>query len=55
VNEARKAIEKMHEQGVPRAGLISISTKPPKIPGSYEEIGPEEIIEIASKIRFKRS
>jgi hypothetical protein len=55
VNEARKAIERMHEQGVPRAGLISISTKPPKIPGSYEEIGPEEIMDIASKIRFKRS
>jgi hypothetical protein len=55
VSEARKAIERIHEQGIPRAGLISVSAKPPKVPGSYEEIGPEEIIEIASKMRSKRS
>jgi hypothetical protein len=54
VSEARKAIERIHGQGIPRAGLISISTKPPKIPGSYEEIGPEEIIGIAERIRSKQ-
>ncbi|MCS7369152.1 MAG: AAA family ATPase [archaeon GBS-70-058] len=54
VSEAKKAIERIHKHGIPRAGLISISTKPPKVPGSYEEMGPEEIIEIAGRIRSKQ-
>ncbi|MGC8576967.1 MAG: AAA family ATPase [Thermoproteota archaeon] len=50
-NEAKKSIELIHSLGIPRAGLISATKKPPKVPGSYEELGPEELMSIAKTIR----
>jgi len=52
--DAKKAIEKIHSYGIPKAGLISASAKPESVPGSYEELGPEEIIEIAEKVSSKK-
>jgi len=49
-SEARKAIETIHSYGIPKAGLISASVKPPAVPGSHEELGPEELVEIAEKV-----
>jgi hypothetical protein len=53
-NEARKSIELIHSSGIPRAGLISATQKPPKVPGSYEELGPEELMNIAKTIESKK-
>ncbi|MEM3712309.1 MAG: AAA family ATPase [Thermoproteota archaeon] len=49
-NEAKKAVDLIHSHGIPRAGLISASEKPPKVPGSHEELGPEELVSIARKL-----
>jgi len=49
-NEAKKAVDLIHSYGIPRAGLISASEKPPKVPGSHEELGPEELVSIARKL-----
>ncbi|MGB9727927.1 MAG: AAA family ATPase [Nitrososphaeria archaeon] len=51
--DAKKAVEKIHSYGIPKAGLISASAKLESVPGSYEELGPEEIIEIAEKVNRK--
>lgn len=51
--EARKAIEKIHSYGIPKAGLISLSSKPPTIPCVYETLGPEDLISVAEKIQPK--
>ncbi|MBC7092241.1 MAG: ATP-binding protein [Nitrososphaeria archaeon] len=52
--DAKRAIEKIHSYGVPKAGLISASAKPESVSGSYEELGPEEIIKIAEKVNSKK-
>ncbi|MEM2642361.1 MAG: AAA family ATPase [Thermoproteota archaeon] len=49
-SEAKKAVDLIHSYGIPRAGLISASEKPPKVPGSHEELGPEELVSIAKKL-----
>ncbi|MEM1581487.1 MAG: AAA family ATPase [Candidatus Bathyarchaeia archaeon] len=49
-NEAKKAIEAIHSYGIPRAGLVSLSSKPPMVPGAYEALGPEDLISIAEKV-----
>lgn len=54
-SDAKKAIETIHSYGIPKAGLISASIKPSSVPGSYEELGPEELIEIAEKMNSKKS
>ncbi|RLF07027.1 MAG: ATP-binding protein [Thermoprotei archaeon] len=51
ISEAKRAIEKIHSEGIPKAGLISITAKPPETPGSHEELGPQDIIERAKKLR----
>jgi len=48
--EAEKAVEKIHSHGIPKAGLISANTRPPSVPGSYEELGPEELVKIAEHV-----
>ncbi|NHV06339.1 MAG: AAA family ATPase [Thaumarchaeota archaeon] len=53
-NEAKKSVELIHSFGIPRAGLISATKKPPKVPGSYEEFGPEELMNIAKTIGSKK-
>ncbi|MGC8832183.1 MAG: hypothetical protein ACP5PQ_06355, partial [Thermoproteota archaeon] len=50
-SEAKKAVEQIHSQGIPRAGLVSLSEKPPRVAGSHEEIGPEELVDLAMKLR----
>ncbi|NHV99108.1 MAG: ATP-binding protein [Thaumarchaeota archaeon] len=50
-SEARRSIELIHSQGIPRAGLISLSEKPPRVSGSHEELGPEELASITRKLR----
>lgn len=47
--EAEKAVEKIHNFGIPKAGLISASARPPSVAGSYEELGPEELFKIAEQ------
>ena len=54
-NDAKKAVERIHSYGIPKAGLISATAKPENVPGSYEELGPEEIIEIAEKVSSRKS
>lgn len=49
-SEAKKAVDLIHSYGIPRAGLISASEKPPKVPGSHEELGPVELVSIARKL-----
>ena len=51
VAEARRAVERMHSCGIPRAGLISIASKPPRTPGAQEELGPEDLVEMARRLR----
>lgn len=51
-SEAKRAVELIHSQGVPRAGLISVSEKPPRVAGSHEELGPEELLNLAGKLRL---
>ncbi|MBC7129881.1 hypothetical protein H5T51_01500, partial [Candidatus Bathyarchaeota archaeon] len=48
--EAKKAVETIHSYGIPNAGLISLSSKPPMIPGAHECLGPKELASIAEKI-----
>ncbi|MGC9104454.1 MAG: AAA family ATPase [Candidatus Methanodesulfokora sp.] len=47
--EARKAVERVHELGIPRAGLISLKEKPPEIEGAFQLIGPEDLVRIAER------
>ncbi|MGC8831950.1 MAG: AAA family ATPase [Thermoproteota archaeon] len=49
-HEAEKAVETIHSHGIPKAGLVSASTRPPSVPGSYEELGPEELVNIAEHV-----
>ena len=52
--EARRAVERMKEQGIPRTGLISLAEDPPKV--ADETLGPEDILRIAEKLaRRERS
>jgi len=51
--EARSAVEVIHSYGIPRAGLISASGKPKKVSGSYEELGPEELVSVARQVYKK--
>ena len=53
VREAEKAIETIHSYGIPKAGLISASAKPPSVKESFMELGPEELINIARQISLK--
>lgn len=50
-SEARRTVELIHSHGIPMAGLISVSKKPPKVPGSHEELGPGELVSIARRLR----
>ena len=47
--EARRAIDRIHKLGIPRAGLISIKEKPPGVEGAFQLIGPEDLVKIAEK------
>ena len=46
--EARKAVERIRDYGVPRVGLISLMEKPPDI--AEEKMGPEDIVNMAKKL-----
>ncbi|MEM2961702.1 MAG: AAA family ATPase [Candidatus Bathyarchaeia archaeon] len=48
--EAEKAVETIHSYGIPKAGLISATAKPPSVPGSYEELGPEQLVDVAEQV-----
>jgi len=48
--EARKAVSRIKEYGIPKAGLVSLKERPPE--GVADEVmGPHEIIELAKKLR----
>ena len=47
-SEARRAIERIKDFGIPRAGLIGVMEEPPK---SEDSIGPDRLIEIAKTVR----
>ncbi|MEM3078659.1 MAG: hypothetical protein QXR38_04090, partial [Nitrososphaerales archaeon] len=49
-NEAKKSVETIHSYGIPKAGLVSLRSKPPMVPGAHETLGPKELINIAEKI-----
>ena len=51
-SEVRKATERIRKYGIPRAGIISLTEKPPT-ENSDETLGPEEIIAIAKEVREK--
>ncbi|MGQ9642117.1 MAG: AAA family ATPase [Candidatus Bathycorpusculaceae bacterium] len=51
-HEAEKAVELIHSYGIPKAGLISAYTKPPSVPGAYQNLGPEELVNIAERAAF---
>lgn len=55
VRDARKAVERMRSLGFPRVGVISLSELPPKVKGVDEVLGPEELIKLANKLRYRRS
>lgn len=52
VGDAEKSIEIIHSHGIPKAGLISASAKPPSVKESFMELGPEELINIAKQINL---
>ncbi len=47
--EALQFAERIRSLGVPRAGLVSMSKKPPMLKDIYESYGPEELTELALK------
>ncbi|MGB9854744.1 MAG: AAA family ATPase [Candidatus Bathyarchaeales archaeon] len=49
-NEAKKSIETIHSHGILKAGLVSLSSKPPMVLGAHSALGPKELINIAEKI-----
>jgi len=49
-SEARKTVEKIREHGIPKAGLISLTEKPPEEKVD-ESLGPQEIVAIAEKLK----
>ena len=49
-NEARKAVERIRKYGIPRAGLISLTEKPPE-EGVDEALGPQEVLDLAEKLK----
>ena len=49
--EASKAVERMRRLGIPRAGLISLSERPPDL--GDESLGPEDLISLARTIRSR--
>ena len=51
-SEVRKATDKIRKYGIPMAGIISLTEKPPT-ENSDETLGPEEVIAIAKKLRRK--
>ncbi len=46
--EAKRAVERIKEYGVPRAGLISLTEKPPEV--AEEVLGPEDILRLAEDL-----
>ena len=48
--EAEEAVEKIRNHGIPKAGLISLTEKPPETKAD-QTLGPREIIAIAEKLR----
>ncbi|MCX8178148.1 MAG: hypothetical protein N3F10_07670 [Candidatus Bathyarchaeota archaeon] len=48
--QSKKSVETIHSYGIPKAGLVSLTSKPPMCPGAHETLGPEEILSIAEEI-----
>jgi hypothetical protein len=49
LNEAKRAVERIHSLGIPHAGLISLKEKPPEIEGA-ETLGPDELVYLAKMV-----
>ncbi len=48
--EAEKSVMRMRELGVPYAGLVSLTERPPEV--GDESLGPDDLVSLAERIRF---